>query len=137
MKGRFAQQNRKRAALAQDNQRAVGSARPTHARNRAAAFPGGGLVPRQGVHAVFIFGRAIGVRPAAAGGAGGQDNRSEGGQKMGEEFPDHPVLIHHLIAHFNGGGRGAGKDIGHGGLGVDGDRLDFSDHFLAAVNHHG
>ena len=46
-------------------------------------------------------------------------------------------LVDDLIPDFEGAGWSAREDIGDRSLGVDGDCLNFSDHFFATVDDHG
>jgi hypothetical protein len=46
-------------------------------------------------------------------------------------------LVDDLVSHFKGAGWGAWENIGDRGLGIDGDRLNLTNHFLATVDDHG
>lgn len=46
-------------------------------------------------------------------------------------------LVDDLVTHFKGAGWGTWENIGHGGLGIDGDRLNLANHFLPSVDDHG
>ena len=42
-----------------------------------------------------------------------------------------------MVSHFKGAGWGTWENIGDRGLGIDGDRLNFANHFLTTVDDHG
>ena len=46
-------------------------------------------------------------------------------------------LVDDLIPDFEGAGGSAREDICNGGLGIDGDCLNFSNHFFATIDDHG
>lgn len=67
-----------------------------------------------------------------------QDERRmarESAKRAGPNF-DMDGLINDLITDFNRRGGSSRKDVGYAGLSIDSDGLQFSDHFLTAIDDH-
>ena len=66
-----------------------------------------------------------------------ESRRSEAREKRARRACFIMPLVDDLISDFEGAGWSAREDIGDRSLGVDGDRLNFSNHFFTTIDDHG
>ena len=67
-----------------------------------------------------------------------QEERRMGRDRAKRAGPNVDIngLINNLISDFNRRGGSSRKDVRNGGLSIDSDRFQFSNHFLAAIDDH-